>query len=192
MNVRSNGGSDRPRLSVRTFRLVLCSVVVGCACANQSRAIPEQSTAPAGRSGDGGDADAGAPPAASGGVDAGSTRSPKVARMRITVGKAIFFATLSDNATARAFAAMLPLTLNMKDVNANEKYYEFPNSLPANASNPGTIESGDVMLYGSSGLVLFYKTFSTSYSYTRIGRIGDASGLATALGAGSVAVTFAP
>ena len=112
--------------------------------------------------------------------------------MRITVGSAVFSATLSDNATARAFAAKLPLALSMRDVNANEKYYELPDSLPANASNPGTIQAGDIMLYGSNGLVLFYKTFSTSYSYTRIGKIDDAAGLAAALGVGKVTITFEP
>ena len=121
-----------------------------------------------------------------------ATPNPEVTRMHVTVGSRVFAATLSGNATARAFAAMLPLTLNMTDVNANEKYYEFPNTLPADASDPGTIQVGDVMLYGSSGLVLFYKTFSSSYSYTRIGKIDDASGLAAAVGAGNVTVTFAP
>jgi hypothetical protein len=110
--------------------------------------------------------------------------------MQVKVGSAVFSATLSDNATARAFAAMLPLTLKMTDVNENEKFHQFPNSLPADASNPGTVRAGDVMLYGSDGLVLFYKTFSTSYSYTRIGRIADASGLQAALGEGNVTVTF--
>ena len=51
------------------------------------------------------------------------------------------------------------------------KVFRFNESLPANASNPGTIQTGDLMLYGSNTLVLFYKNFSTSYSYTRIGRI---------------------
>jgi hypothetical protein len=75
-------------------------------------------------------------------------------------------------------------------LNGNEKYFDLEGSLPANASNPGTIKSGDLMLYGSGTLVLFYKSFSTSYSYTRIGHIDDTNGLAAALGSGSVVVNL--
>lgn len=60
----------------------------------------------------------------------------------------------------------------------------------AAASNPGSIQTGDLMLYGSSCLVLFYESFRTSYSYTRLGRVENPSGLASALGRGSVSVTF--
>jgi hypothetical protein len=78
----------------------------------------------------------------------------------------------------------------MVELNGNEKYLDLSPSLPINASNPGTIQVGDLMMYGSSTLVLFYKTFSTSYSYTRLGRIDDVTGLAVALGSGNVTVTF--
>lgn len=111
-------------------------------------------------------------------------------QLTITVGIASFTATFADNATAAAFKSRLPLTLNMSELNGNEKYFYLPESLPAAASNPGTIQAGDLMLYGSDCLVLFYETFRTSYSYTRIGRIDNPSGLAAALGRGSVSVTF--
>lgn len=75
-------------------------------------------------------------------------------------------------------------------MNGNEKYYYLPDNLPTSSSNPGRIQTGDLMLYGSSCVVLFYESFSTSYSYTRLGRVDNPSGLASALGSGSVTVSF--
>jgi hypothetical protein len=126
-----------------------------------------------------------------GGGDVNPNPSDASTIMRITVGSSVFTATLADNDTAAAFKAMLPATFNMTDVNANEKAYDLPRTLPTNPRNPGTIQAGDVMLYGSTTLVLFYKTFPTTYSYTRLGKVDDPSGLAAALGAGNVPVTFA-
>ncbi len=110
--------------------------------------------------------------------------------LKITVGTNTFTATLYNNPTVTAFQARLPMTLNMTELNGNEKYFDLPNGLPANASNPGTINSGDLMLYGSNTLVLFYQPFSTSYSYTRLARIDNPSGLAAALGSANATVKF--
>lgn len=111
-------------------------------------------------------------------------------KIKIKVGSQTFTATLLGNNSAKAFKDMLPLTINMVELNNNEKYYDLPNSLPTNSSNPGTIKNGDLMLYGSKTLVLFYKTFSTSYNYTKLGAVDDVTGLASALGSGNVTVTF--
>lgn len=111
-------------------------------------------------------------------------------KIRITVNSQTFTATLLDNNSAKAFKKMLPFTINMSELNGNEKYYDFPNNLPTNSSYPGTIKNGDLMLYGAKTLVLFYQSFSTSYSYTKLGTIDDASGLASALGSGNATVTF--
>ena len=108
----------------------------------------------------------------------------------LTVGNIRFNATLEDNATARAFSAQLPLTLRMDELNGNEKYYYLDHSLPTQSSRTDTIHAGDLLLYGSSCVVLFYKTFSSGYSYTRLGRVDNAEGLAEAVGSGSVTVTF--
>jgi hypothetical protein len=112
-------------------------------------------------------------------------------KLRIRVGSRTFQATLLNNPTVTAFKARLPLTITMSDLNANEKLYNFPQNLPTNSANPGTIQTGDLMLYGSNTLVLFYKSFSTIYSYTKLGRIDNPSGLATALGSGNITVTYA-
>ncbi len=46
------------------------------------------------------------------------------------------------------------------------------------------------MLYGSSCVVLFYETFSSGYSYTRIGAVDNPEGLSQVLGNGNVTVKF--
>lgn len=117
--------------------------------------------------------------------------SPMGNALSITIGDKAFGATLSDNSTAAAFKALLPLSVSMSELNGNEKLYRLPTNLPAQPSRPASIQSGDLMLYGANTVVLFYKSFATTYSYTRIGRIDDPAGLERAVGAGSVTVTFA-
>lgn len=111
-------------------------------------------------------------------------------KIKITVNTQTFKATLLNNNSAEAFKAMLPLSINMIELNGNEKYGDLQKRLPTNPSYPKTITNGDLMLYGSETLVLFYKTFSTSYNYTKLGQVDDATGLAPALGSGNVTVTF--
>lgn len=111
-------------------------------------------------------------------------------KAKIIVGSTSFTVTLQDNATTKAFKGMLPITINMSELHNNEKYSALPRALPAHSSNPGTIQNGDLMLYGSDTLVLFYKTFSTPYRYTRIGRVDNPTGLQDALGSGKIMVTI--
>ena len=80
---------------------------------------------------------------------------------------------LESNETALEFSRLLPLTVNMNELNGNEKYVYLDNSLPTNPYNPKHIEAGDVMLFGNNCLVIFYKSFDTSYSYTKIGHIDN-------------------
>ncbi len=115
---------------------------------------------------------------------------PEESRMWMTIGDRRFAISLTDNAAARAFAARLPLTLDMSELNGNEKHAELREALPANASRPGTIRNGDLMLYGANTLVLFYATFDSPYSYTRLGQVDDPADLPEALGRRGVRVVF--
>jgi len=119
-----------------------------------------------------------------------SQNDTKPAKMKITIGTSVFEATLYDNETAKAFKPLLPLTINMIELNGNEKYHYLQSSLPTKADATGKIQAGDLMLYGGNCLVLFYKTFNTTYTYTRIGRISDATGLSVAAGNANVTVTI--
>lgn len=110
--------------------------------------------------------------------------------MWMTIGERRFALTLTDNAAARAFAAQLPLTLDMRELNGNEKHADLRAALPANASRPGTIRNGDLMLYGTNTVVLFYETFTSSYAYTRLGRVDEAADLPRVLGRGRVRIVF--
>lgn len=80
-------------------------------------------------------------------------------KMKIKIGNSTFNATLYHNQTATAFKSMLTLTVNMIELNGNEKYVDLPRSLPTSAVKPETLQNSDLMLYGSSTLVLYYKTF---------------------------------
>jgi hypothetical protein len=111
-------------------------------------------------------------------------------KMKIIIGNKSFDATLADNAAGKELATRLPFTLNMVELNGNEKYADLGKALPTESYSPRTIENGDILLYGKSVLVIFYKTFNTAYSYTRLGKVDDPSGLAAALGSGDITVRF--
>lgn len=119
-----------------------------------------------------------------------SNVTDKDAEMRIslTIGDASFTVQLEDNETSAAFVERLPMTITMDEMHGNEKYFYLDASFPTASAVPDRIEAGDVMLYGSDCLVVFYESFSTTYSYTPIGHITDTSGLKDALGSGSVSV----
>jgi hypothetical protein len=121
---------------------------------------------------------------------ASAADTPSERRIWMSVGERRFAVTLADNDAARAFAAQLPLTVDMPDLNGNEKHVKLPKALPANASRPGTISNGDLMLWGADTLVVFYLTFDSPYSYTRLGRIEDAAALPQALGRAQARVNF--
>ena len=110
--------------------------------------------------------------------------------MWMTVGERRFAITLTDNAAARALLAQLPLTLDMSELNGNEKHADLRTALPASASRPGTIRNGYLMLYGTNTVVVFYETFDSSYAYTRLGRVDDVADLPRALGRRGVRVVF--
>ncbi len=108
--------------------------------------------------------------------------------MKIFINGKTFNATLEDNESTREFVKRLPLEITMTELNGNEKYYKFSEQFPSNDRNVGTIHNGDLMLFNASYFVLFYKNFSTNYSYTRLGRIDNVDDLENIVGTSNIKV----
>ena len=70
-------------------------------------------------------------PVVAGAKSAAAAVKANESRMWITVGERRFAVTLADTDAGRAFAARLPLTLDMSDLNGNEKKFDLPTALPA-------------------------------------------------------------
>ncbi|MBO4453407.1 MAG: hypothetical protein J5793_05675 [Clostridia bacterium] len=101
----------------------------------------------------------------------------------------VYTAELCGSEAARYFYDnMLPLELEMTDLNGNEKYYYLEEKLPTEPEVGGHIEKGEIMLFGQSCVMIFYGEVDTGYSYTRLGRITDTDKLELVLGNSDVTV----
>ena len=114
------------------------------------------------------------------------TETTKMDKMFVTISDKKYEIKLENNSTVSALMQELPLEVSMSDLNNNEKYVDLDSSLPTNTYSPKHIEAGDVMLFGNNCLVIFYESFDTSYSYTKIGHIDNLPNL----GGGSISMTF--
>lgn len=108
--------------------------------------------------------------------------------IEMTIGQQHYYIALEDNSAAKDLIEQLPVTLTMKELNGNEKFADLPTALTASHTSPGTLHEGDVMLYGQKTLVLFYKTFQTSYRYTPIGKVTAPDALQDAVGHADVKI----
>lgn len=111
-------------------------------------------------------------------------------KINLTINGNSFTATLEDNETTKELLKRLPLEVSMSELNGNEKYYYFDESLSTNSYRIGKISTGDIMLYGNDCLVIFYEDFDTPYSYTRVGKIDNVDNLKNSLGKGNVNVVL--
>ena len=108
----------------------------------------------------------------------------------ITIGNKKYEAILYDNSTTKELIKKFPITITMSDLNGNEKYYNFSKSFPTSSENVANINKGDIMLFGDNCLVIFYKSFSTRYRYTKLGYIKNLEDLENSLGKGDIEITF--
>lgn len=98
--------------------------------------------------------------------------SAKTMQIRLTINDQTTTATLDDNATARDFLSLLPLTLTLEDYAATEKIAYPPRKLSTQGAPAGIDpDVGDITYYAPWGnLALFYKDFGYSAGLIRLGR----------------------
>lgn len=109
--------------------------------------------------------------------------------IELAINGKTFTAQIEETETGRAFYDLLPMTLDMSELNGNEKYHYLLSGLPTNAQYCSSLSAGDLMLYGNSCVVLFYGN-AGGYSYTRLGKLTSTEGLADAVGRGNVSMSF--
>lgn len=113
-------------------------------------------------------------------------------KINVSFGDHTYSATLEDHSSAQAFLELLQenggaLTVDMSDYGSFEKVGPLGTTLPRNDQQI-TTTAGDIILYQGSSITVYYA--QNSWSFTRLGRIDDPSGLKEALGEGDVSITF--
>lgn len=113
-------------------------------------------------------------------------------RIYIQVGNHTLVAVLENNESAEAFKELLtdgPLTIAASNYGGFEKVCSLGIELPENDSRI-TTDAGDICLYNSDQIVIFYG--SNSWSYTRLGKVTgvDASELEKILSGEETEVTI--
>ena len=118
-------------------------------------------------------------------------KKPESMTMNITADGKTITATLADNATAKALAGKLKsgsVTVEMK-ANGFEHYGPLGFSLERHDEQISAV-SGDIMLYNSNNICVFYG--NNSWSYTRLGKVEGktADELKAFFGTGTITVTY--
>ncbi len=93
--------------------------------------------------------------------------------IKVVINNDEYTLKLENNIAAYDLVSILPISIKMDDLNNNEKYSYLNLSLNNLDDYTGKISKGDVMLYQSNCIVIFYKDIDTSYKYTKIGHIDN-------------------
>lgn len=94
--------------------------------------------------------------------------------MKININSEKYVINVENEALMEEIYNALPETFTMNELNGNEKYYYLNSTMKnANSEAVGQVQKGDVMLFGSDCLVIFYDSFETEFRYTKIGHIDN-------------------
>ena len=93
-------------------------------------------------------------------------------KIKITFGDKELTATLTNNATSRAFVEKLPITLPMLDLYSREMCYRFSEALPANEASTRGYEVSEIIYYPPRhSFVIMYVQNGERFNMQTIGRV---------------------
>jgi len=106
-------------------------------------------------------------------LGAGDGMKASEVKIHLVVDGQVVTATLSDGAAARAFLALLPLDLTLRDYAGTEKVSDLPSRLPTEGAPAGfDPDVGDITYYAPWGnLAIFYRDFGYAKGLVRLGHI---------------------
>ena len=122
-------------------------------------------------------------------------QATKTMKIRFTIdGKEFASATLRDNATARDFLALLPVTVTLEDYASTEKIAYLPRKLSTEGAPAGSDPSvGDIAYYAPWGnLAMFYKDAPYARGLLPLGRIDTSIEALRAAGTSKMTIERAP
>jgi hypothetical protein len=119
-----------------------------------------------------------------------TTTEAGIMKIKITVDTKEITAVISDNAMARDFVTLLPLTLTLEDYNRTEKVSNLPRKLSTVGTSQGhDPQIGDICIYVPWGnLCIFYRDFGYSNGLVLLGKIE--SGMDALSGSGTITAKF--
>ena len=123
---------------------------------------------------------------------AGPTVKEKTSDMKLTIGNEEVAVDWEDNESVNALKEMTEegaVTIQLSMYGGNEQVGSIGTTLPSDDKNT-TTNAGDIVLYNSSNIVIFYG--SNTWDYTRLGKVTDktADEMTELLSNGDVTITL--
>ena len=123
---------------------------------------------------------------------AGTTEEVQKTMLQMKIGETKVSVSWEDNDSVAALKELCkdaPLTIQMSMYGGFEQVGSIGTRLPSNDTQT-TTSAGDIVLYSSNQIVVFYG--SNSWAYTKLGHITDqdVAGMASLLSNGNVTITI--
>ena len=101
----------------------------------------------------------------------------QLANMTLNFGGKAYTAISTSTKTTKSFIESLPVTIQMTDVDGNEKYGCMYYKIATESPKTNVVTKGDVLLFGESCVIVAYKDFKSSSKYTKLGHIDNVDDL---------------